>query len=103
MVGPLSFPYPKIGTVIRAAGQGCKSCINSGYCPALYWYKRFSFKDPDEHVGKACLSWSNIPAPPPVPNAGDQDESDYQFNQGIASEPNRNGITDAVSGTSRRP
>ena len=98
-----SFPYPTIGATVRAAGQGCTSCRNAGYCPALYWYRRYLLKDPDSYVGRACNSWSNVPQPPPTPTQKDADEVEYMTVQGIGSEANRSGITSPTTGTSRRP
>lgn len=99
----LSFPYPTIGAVTRPVGQGCISCVNQGVCPALYWYRRFLLKDPDNYVGRACTSWSNVPTAPPTPTQGDLDEIEYMTLQGIGSEANRSGITSPTTGTSRRP
>lgn len=99
-----SFPYPKNGTVVRPVGQGCISCINQPYCQAMYWYKRYTFRAPDSHNGLQCTSWSNNPADVVTEvNQRDLDEVDYIWDQGIGSEPNRNGMTDQVGDTWRRP
>jgi hypothetical protein len=52
-----SFPYPVNGTVVRPVGQGCLSCVHKDYCMALYWFKRYMFKGPDDHNGIQCASW----------------------------------------------
>lgn len=58
----------------------------------------------DPSLGRACASWSNNPADKVrTVNKRDLDEEEYMYNQGIGSEANRNGITDAVTGSGRRP
>jgi hypothetical protein len=58
----------------------------------------------DPSLGRACTSWSNNPAVKVrTVNKRDLDEEEYMYNQGIGSEANRNGITDAVTGSGRRP
>lgn len=100
-----SFPYPVNGPVTRPVGQGCKSCTHSRYCMALYWFFRYTLREVDDHNGLACTSWSNNPADtnPPTPTQTDVDEENYMYVQGIQSEPNRNGITDATTGSWKRP
>jgi len=105
-----SFPYPELGTTVRAPGQGCSSCVHSTYCMALYWFRRGGdsrgfFQQPidDPSLGRACASWSSNPADRVTSvNARDLEEEEYIYNQGIGSEANRSGITDAVTGTNRR-
>ena len=99
----LSFPYPTIGSVTRPPGQGCVSCVHKGYCPAMYWYRRFLLRDPDNNVGRACNSWSDVPQPPPAPTQDDLNEVEYISNQEIGSEANSSGISCPTTGTSRRP
>lgn len=104
MTQPFSFPYPQNGTVKRPAGQGCKTCVHQGYCQALYWFKRYMFREPDDHNGLLCLSWSNNLADQvKTINQRDLDEVEYIWEQGIGSEANRDGITDQTTGTWRRP
>jgi len=98
-----SFPYPVNGTVVRPVGQGCLSCVHK-YCPALYWFKRYTFKEPDDHNGLQCLSWSSDPAAiVKTVTQTDLDEVEYIYEQGLGSEANRNGFTDATAGSWRRP
>lgn len=98
----LTFPYPKVGKVIRPAGQGCTSCVQSGLCPALYWWRRNNLKDPDTYTGRACLSWEvNPDNQVRTWTEHDLEEVDYQFVHGIAEEANRCGITSAVTGGDR--
>ncbi len=99
-----SFPYPVNGTIVRPAGQGCKACVHQGYCMALYWYRRYSFKEPDNHNGIQCTSWSSDPAAiVKVVTQTDLDEVDYIWDQNLGSEANRSGITDQSGDTWRRP
>ena len=55
----LSFPYPENGKEVRPPGFGCLDCVHSTYCPALYWFRRYTQKQPDSNNGRACLSFSN--------------------------------------------
>jgi len=55
-----SFPYPKNGTVKRDPGEGCLNCVHSGYCQALYWFRRNTQQAPDDHNGIQCDSWSPL-------------------------------------------
>ena len=107
-----SFPYPKLGDTPRALDKGCRVCVHQMYCPAMYWFRRGgdSRGDREEPIqnksmGIACLSWSDSLADKldGKPTTRDLQEIDYMFVQGIGQEANRGGITDAVSGTSRRP
>jgi hypothetical protein len=109
---PFTFPYPELGDTVRSIDQGCRVCVHQTYCPAMYWFRRGGdsrgFKQEpitDKNMGRACTSWSNNPKDklPGIPNARDLAEMNYMYNQGIGSEANRNGITAAVTGTSRRP
>jgi hypothetical protein len=111
MTQPFSFPYPELGTVVRPAGQGCSSCVHSTYCMALYWFRRGGdsrgfHQQPvdDPSLGRACSSWSSNPSDIVTSvNQRDRDEEEYMWRQGIGSEANRNGITEAVTGSNRRP
>jgi hypothetical protein len=99
-----SFPYPVNAAEARPVGQGCLSCVHKDYCQALYWYKRYTFKGPDNHNGIQCASWSDNPADiVTAHNQRDLDEEQYIWEQGIGSEPNRSGITDQSGDTWRRP
>ena len=108
---PYSFPYPGLQTTPRPVGQGCGSCVHTTYCQALYWFRRGGdtrgFREEpvnDQHIGRQCDSWSNDPADKVTAvNQRDLDENEYIYVQGTGSEANRNGITDAVTGTYRRP
>jgi hypothetical protein len=95
----LSFPYPRIGNVTRPLGQGCTGCVNSPFCPAVYWFRRYTFKDLEPTMGRACLSWSPTPAPPLLPTQDDLDENDYMTVRGVTSEAVRCGITEATGGS----
>ena len=98
----LTFPYPKIGTVVRPVGQGCIGCVAQLYCPAVYWYHRYTFKELTEAMGRACLSWTPNPADKLTfahPTVDDYNEEDYMFLHGIGSEANRNGIAEGGGGS----
>jgi hypothetical protein len=60
---------------------------------------------PTRAHGVQCASWSANPADmiSGTPNADDLKEEEYMWVQGIGSEGDRNGLTDPVTGTSRRP
>jgi len=95
----LTFPYPLIGSVARRPGRGCLACVHQAYCPAVYWFKRYTQRSLDGHSGRACASWSDDPADRVEAVAqADLDENEYIYNQGIGSEANRGGITDPVTG-----
>ena len=95
----LTFPYPLMGTAKRKSGQGCMVCVHRTYCPAVYWFERYTQEDITEDNGRQCASWSTDPADKvSVVAQADLDENEYIYNQGIGSEPNRNGITDPVTG-----
>lgn len=103
----LSFPYPKLALISRPPGQGCLSCVHKQYCPAFYWRRRYGEEGRtiDDYAGKQCSSWSSnmqdqVKTPP---TEDDLNEIDYMTLHGIGSEPDRCGLTDTVSGTSRRP
>jgi len=99
-----SFPYPETGTETRPKGQGCLSCVHKNYCMALYWFKRYGEKEPDQYNGINCKSWSNNPKDIVLDvNQNDIEENQYMWEQGIGSEANRNGLTDQVGDTWRRP
>lgn len=96
----LTFPYPVQGPVTRPPGQGCMACVHSPICPAVYWFRRFTFKELDVNMGRACASFSSSSADKNIPiSADDLKEEDYMYIQGIGSEPNRNGITEATGGS----
>lgn len=102
-----SFPYPGTTTNVRPPGQGCIACVHKGYCPALYWFRRYGIegKTIDDHNGIQCASWSNnladqVKTPP---TEEDLDEEYYMVLQGVTSEPDRCGITDMVTGSPRKP
>jgi len=98
----LTFPYPQQGTTVRPPGEGCLVCVHQGYCPAVYWFKRYGFRDLDEHMGRACASWTIDPAKEVrTHNANDIAEVNYIFVQGIGSEANRDGITSQITGGDR--
>lgn len=87
----LSFPYPQMGTVKRPTGQGCQSCVHGSYCPALYWYKRFSDYILDEHLGVQCASWSNQEVDRIVEaSEGDKEYNERLNDEGLLIEPSRN-------------
>jgi hypothetical protein len=95
----LTFPYPLIGETNRPRGQGCLSCQHRTYCPAVYWFNRYTQESLTEDSGRACASWSDNPADKVTAVAqADLDENEYIYNQGIGSEANRNGITAPVTG-----
>jgi hypothetical protein len=95
----LTFPYPLIGVTNRPRGQGCLSCVHRTYCPAVYWFNRYTQENLTEDSGRACASWSDNPADKATVVAqADLDENEYIYNQGIGSEANRNGITAPVTG-----
>lgn len=108
-----SFPYPVQGAVKRPAGQGCKSCVHRGYCPAMYWARRYGsleqdkamWTEPNDNVGVRCASWSNNIADQvnTSPTEDDLNENEYIAIQGLGSEADRSGITTPTTGTSRRP
>ena len=114
----LSFPYPEIGGDIRQAGEGCTSCVHQTYCPALYWFRRYTQKQPDDHNGIQCLSWSNSCGVGYSFNGygqfgyggcdqvkeitqADLDKNEDLNDQGILEEANRNGFTDPVTASNR--
>lgn len=108
----LTFPYPVMGAIKRPAGQGCKICVHRGYCPAVYWMRRYgetqmgstTWSEPDAHIGVQCASWSIDPADQVrVVNQGDLDEEDYIWIHGTGAEADRSGMTAPTTGTSRRP
>lgn len=102
----LSFPYPQMAAVARKPGQGCLSCVHGNYCPAMYWFRRYTAerRTVDNHMGIKCASWSNNVADRVnEPTEDDLDEEYYMVLQGITSEPDRCGITDMVTGSNRKP
>lgn len=102
-----SFPYPQTTTAVRPPGQGCLSCVHRGYCPAVYWLKRYGQEGRtiDNHMGIQCASWSNNMADQikTSPTETDLDEEEYMALQGIGSEADRCGLTDAVTASNREP
>jgi len=100
----LSFPWPVIGTTIRARGQGCTACVHRTYCPALYWNTRWNDYQPTPDHGKACTSWSNDMATQiGAVTAEDIAANALRSREGVLAEANRSGITDAVTGSNREP
>jgi len=99
----LTFPDPVIGTIVRPKGQGCTSCVHNKQCRTFYWLRREMWvatgREPDEILGVACTSWSNNPADVPTtpPTPEDLDYMNQLDEEGIASEPDRNGIQDPVT------
>lgn len=94
----LSFPYPEIGTEVRNAGQGCTACVHRQYCPALYWFMRYGQRQPDDHSGIACESWSDDLTDQVKDYTSDDAALNASNNRlGILTEPNRNGLTDVVT------
>jgi hypothetical protein len=100
-----SFPYPKLGTIVRPRGQGCLSCVHNTYCPAVYWLRRYGIERRtfDDHIGIQCSSWSSNMADQikTGPTEDDMEEQDYQEIHGTASEPDRNGISGEITGSNR--
>jgi hypothetical protein len=97
-----SFPYPQLGRVVRPIGKGCTSCVHQLYCPAVYWFRRYTFKDMELPNGRACLSWSENPSDRLTfanPTQDDLDENDYMYIEGIGSEANRSGIGETTGGS----
>jgi hypothetical protein len=93
----LSFPDPVIGTIVRPKGQGCTTCIFALNCRVFYWYKRESYAI-DDRLGVACTSWSNdVNQQIKTVSEDDLAYIDRLEIEGIASEPNRNGLDDPVS------
>jgi len=103
----LSFPYPALQTSPRPVGQGCKSCVHRNYCPALYWFRRYGIEGSqiDEHNGIQCASWSSNMSDQAKnpPTEDDLNRENYMYIQGIGSEADRCGLSDAATGTSRKP
>ena len=106
--GPISFPYPEIGTTKRPAGQGCSTCVHSVYCQAFYWLRRDASRpsvtgkgyDPvDAHLGTACKEWTDdINQRITQITTGDIEEN-YRLSvvEGILVEPFSSGIDDPVT------
>ena len=98
----LTFPYPQLGTTTRPLGQGCTSCVHRMYCPAVYWFRRYTFKDVEETMGRACLSWTtDIDEQVTSWTDNDLDEEDYMYVQGVGSEAVRCGIGQTTGGSSQ--
>jgi len=88
-----------MGSVARPRGQGCLSCQRQTYCPAVYWFERYTQEKLTVDNGRQCASWSTDPADKVTTvSQADLDENEYIYLQGIGSEANRNGITSAVTG-----
>jgi len=88
-----------MGMTKRKPGQGCLVCVHQTYCPAVYWFYRYTQEALTDDNGRQCESWSTDPADKPTVVAqADLDESEYIYNQGIGSEANRSGITSPVTG-----
>jgi len=63
---------------------------------------RYTQRQPDDHNGRACTSWSNNEADKvKVPTSDDRSQNTTNNNRGILTEPNRSGLTDAVTASSR--
>lgn len=101
----LSFPYPEGGGKPRRPGQGCTVCVHQGYCPALYWFKRYVQREPDQHNGLTCQSWStDIRSQVHTVNKYDIEENNYvTISQNIADEANPNGISGPMTGDAKNP
>lgn len=97
----LTFPYPVQGAAARPPGQGCLSCVHQQYCPATYWFRRYTFKDLEDFMGRRCESWSDNPTDQigGLPSQNDLSEEDYITVQGIGSEANRCGIGQTTGGS----
>jgi len=99
----ISFPYPQTGGVVRPPGQGCTSCVHNEYCQAYYWFRRYVQPAVDDHNGTNCLQWSDDPADRITKiTQADLDYNEMLNEEGILTEPNRNGITEPVTGGRRR-
>jgi hypothetical protein len=96
----LTFPYPLMqSTPARARGNGCLACVHQTYCPAVYWFYRYTQNELEPSQGTKCASWSDNPVDKFTSVAQpDLDENEYIYNQGIGSEARRNGITAPVTG-----
>lgn len=108
----MSFPYPKIGTLRRNAGEGCGSCVHRQYCQAFYWLYRNASNPSvsgkpgeviDKYLGIQCESWSdNLNDRITTWNDDDLDFNDYySIIDPILREPFDSGITDLVTGSDR--
>lgn len=96
----LTFPYPELGGEIRPRGQGCLVCVHRTYCPAVYWFNRYTQEQVTENMGRNCQSWSDDEVDKVTTvSQNDLDENKYIYDQGIGSEANRNGITSPVTGS----
>ena len=95
----LTFPYPLPGNTIRPPGQGCMVCVHQGYCPAVYWFYRYTQEKLTSSNGRRCASYSVNPADKVTTvSANDLKENQYIYEQGIGQEANHNGITSPVTG-----
>jgi len=98
----LTFPYPLSGGPTRPPGSGCQVCVHQTYCPAVYWFYRYTQEKLTEENGRKCLSYSVDPAEKiSAVNQPDLDENEYIYVQGIGSEANRGGIT-VATGNARK-
>jgi len=94
----LSFPYPKMEGVVRPPGNGCRVCVHQTYCPALYWYRRNCFYQPDNYTGRNCSSWSDDTADQvPEMTTGTGNDFDNAENarrscSGVLKEANPSGV-----------
>ena len=96
----LTFPYPLSQDEVRPDGDGCLDCVHQTYCPAVYWFYRYTQDDLAVEQGRQCAEFSRDPSEQVRTwTQNDLDEVDYQFNQGIGSEARRNGITNPVTGS----
>lgn len=108
----LSFPYPQLGTIKRAFGEGCSSCVHREYCQAFYWYYRYAQfpsttgkgETVDDHLGIQCASWSdNINDRITTITQDDLDENHrLAAQEQILVEPFESGIDDPVTASQYR-
>mgnify|MGYP006292359633 CR=1 FL=1 len=104
----LSFPYPKLGTIKRAPGEGCSSCVHREYCQAFYWLYRYAqypsttgknTAGVNDHLGIQCASWSdNINDRITTWTQDDLEENErLAVEEQILIEPFSSGIDDPVT------
>lgn len=95
----LSFPYPQLGLVKRAPGNGCLACVHSTYCPSLYWFRTHNDRSiVDNYMGTQCASWSNnINDRIKTVTADDLAKNEYQNDQGILREADDSGMTEPTN------
>ena len=65
-------------------------CVHRAYCPALYYFTRYTQREPDDNNGRNCLEFSSNQADVvTVTNAFDQAENSRRACTGILQEANR--------------